>query len=63
MATIFQILSFNGSEKQQVAALVCDGSFDYQTLDENFSQLAKICKQLQTMEEGTCAYTQVFFFF
>ncbi|XP_053093359.1 uncharacterized protein si:ch211-266o15.1 isoform X3 [Pangasianodon hypophthalmus] len=56
VATIFQILSLNGSEKQQIAALVGDDSFDYQTLDENVSQLAKICSLLQTMEEGTGAY-------
>lgn len=56
VATIFQILSLNGSEKQQMAALLGDGRFDYQTLDENFSQLAEILNRLQTMEEGTGAY-------
>lgn len=65
VATIFQILSLNGSEKQQLAALVGSDSFDYRTLDENFSQLAKICKMLQAMEEGTGASkdTGIFFLF
>lgn len=55
-ATIFTILSLNGSEKQQVADLVGEDSFDYQTLDEDFSQLAKICMLVDTIEEGTGAY-------
>lgn len=65
VATIFQILSLNGSEKQQLATLVGDDSFDHQTLDENFSELAKICKMLQTMDEGTGASedTGIFLFY
>ncbi|XP_058255761.1 uncharacterized protein si:ch211-266o15.1 isoform X2 [Hemibagrus wyckioides] len=58
VATIFQIRSLNCSEKQQVAALVGDNSFDLQTLDENFLQLAKICNLLQTMDESPGSYEE-----
>ncbi|XP_053366395.1 uncharacterized protein si:ch211-266o15.1 isoform X2 [Clarias gariepinus] len=52
VATVFQILSLNGSEKERLTVLMDDGSFDFQTLNEDVSQLAKICTLLESMDEG-----------
>lgn len=63
VATIFQLRSLSGNEKQLVAALVGDSSFELQTLDENLTQLAKFCDLLQTMDDGPGAYKDTGRFF
>ncbi|KAI5610799.1 zinc finger MYM-type protein 4-like isoform X3 [Silurus asotus] len=55
VATVFQILSLDGSEMQKVAALVGEKRFNYQTLNQNLPELAKICAQLQTTQNGIAA--------
>ncbi|XP_076843861.1 uncharacterized protein LOC143488824 isoform X1 [Brachyhypopomus gauderio] len=53
VAVLYQIMSLNDDEKRHVAKLVGDDSYDYQGLNENSVQLAKICSLLHTMEQGT----------